>query len=70
MSKRSKIRAEYYKATGLHWKVHNTFDIPTVLYTKWLEDKIIANPQNKEDEGDCYKIGFEHGYDKGYEDFY
>jgi hypothetical protein len=41
MSKRSKIRAEYYKDTELYWKVNSSFDVPTIQYAKWLEDRII-----------------------------
>ena len=46
MSKRSKIKAEYYKSTVNHWKVHNTTNQPTPEYTKWLEDKIINRKQD------------------------
>ena len=42
MSKRSKIRVEYYNTNeGQYWKTMNTTATPTIEYVKWLEDKII-----------------------------
>ena len=58
MSKRSKIRAEYYKESfGQYWKTMNTTAQPTIEYVKWLEDRIIRQANEIKNEDSNCNIG-------------
>jgi hypothetical protein len=64
MIDRIKLRKEYEKETGEHWKMFHSTAQPTVEYTKWLENRLVKTALIPDVVGQSEQLPCKHPEDR------